>query len=536
MLRPWRLFHQPLRRLPYKSKVLPVPVRPCSATASDVREALPELGAIGAATEGLKRLGRYGENEVAWQRLARQLLEEGSVESMGAQELRGFVKVMAEDVGITQAGFWEAFTARALPVLRDYTQFDLEELLDVAEQYARIQAYTEDCIQVFLTTFEKVRRTTAVHTVEPALLALLLTIFGRAGAGSKALSGITSQLFNEMEERIMDSVEDFQVDDCLTLVASMASFRASQTPVLQELGREVLHPRLSELTGGQTSHLCHSYGELGWRHDTVFKSVASEILQEAEDIQKARIFGQATFSVKYSVSDIAFVALALLRLKMYRGNTAWFKWGDNYNDLLDVLEKRMETDLDQMSAKSLAAAAFVLGRARMGSEGLYKAMYEHMTKLLDGQSQAKPSDGPTEKFMDPPQHDLERFLHGLSMMGPTRQKDLDTQWLMQWLTKNVYTFVLSDFILVNRHLVSIKCCDRDYLLMLVPFYCDKERAELLTKTDIQELTNTYNGARIRETDMPGRLGRHFFWMLGRQYQKLHAEGTGGRRPKVRRVG
>merc|ERR1712217_550604 len=106
----------------------------------------------------------------------------------------------------------------------------------------------------------------------------------------------------------------------------------------------------------------------------------------------------------------------------------------------------------------------------------------------------------------PPQDELPRFLQGLAMMGPTRKKDLDAQWLMQWLCDNLYTLVLSDFILVNRHLVAIGCYDREYLQTLVPFYCDEKQATQLSKTDIMELTNTYNGARIREDDIDAHPG------------------------------
>lgn len=502
--------------------------------AAGLRASLHEAGLAGAAAEALERFGPYSENEVAWQRFSRQLLEEGDLASMGLGDLKKLVRVMAEDVGLTQASFWEALTSRSVTVLQTA---ELEDLVDLAEHYARIQAYTRDCMQVFIATFSKVRISMAIHWMEPGSLVRLLAVFGRAGAGSQGLSRFAAQLFNEMEERILDGAEDFQVEDCLALVGSMARFRATKVPVLQQLGREVLHSQLMGLPGGQISQLCHAYGELGWRHDTVFRDVAKEILQEHEDRQRARIFGQqAVAEPKYGASDIALVALAMLRLKMYRGNTSWFRWTENYEELLDVLTRRMETELPSMRAKPLAAASFVLGRARRGTEELYKAMYERMVEILDGKDAMKSSSKQDHGFQDPPQDELERFLHGLAMMGPTRKKDLDTQWLMQWLTKNVYTFVLSDFILVNRHLVAIKCVDREYLLMLVPFFCDEERARQLGKSDVMELTNTYNGARIREGDIPDGLGRHFFWTLGRQFQKVHVESTGRQRPRLRRVG
>merc|ERR1711920_1043354 len=100
--------------------------------------------------------------------------------------------------------------------------------------------------------------------------------------------------------------------------------------------------------------------------------------------------------------------------------------------------------MSTMTAQPLAAAAFVLGRARRGTDTLYKAMYARMMDLLEVQEQVTPSRGEKIVFGNDqlPQDFLERFLHGIAMMGPDRKKDLDTQWLMQWLCKHVYTFEL----------------------------------------------------------------------------------------------
>jgi len=529
------------RRAPVAAAL--APSRWCGQTASSgpsepagdpvLRSVLIAEGAAAAAQDAFKRFGRYSKNEVAWQRAARQLLDEGSFAEMGLGDVKSLVRVLAEDVGLTQASFWEAMTGRVAPALESA---ELEDLMELAEQYTGIQAFSNDCIIVFQATIKKVRRDMAIHTMQPRSLTQLLSTFGRAGAASKSLSRITAQLFNEMEDRVLSEVEDFEVEDCIALIGSMAKFRATKVPVLQHLGREVLHARLLEQPGPQVSAVCHAYGQLGWRHDTVFRDVATEILEEHEGVQRARVLGQASVGkLKYSASDVAFVALAMLRLKMYRGNTSWYRWGDNYQELLDVLARRMEDELPRMHARPLAAAAFVLGRARRGTEELYKAMYERMMQLLDERDAQKARE-PEYGAEEPPQDDLPQFLHGLAMMGPTRKKDLDTQWLMQWLSKHVYTFVLSDFILVNRHLVAMQCYDKEYLQMLVPFYVEEERCRQLQKSDIMELTNTYNGARIREDDVPDGLGRHFFWRLGRQYQRLHVDHLGARRAPLRRIG
>lgn len=496
-----------------------------AASGSDagLRNALQEAGAAAAVQHAYQQLGQYSGNEAAWQSVTQHILEEGQLSEMGLGDVKNVVKVLAEDVKLTQASFWELMTGR---LALTFQAASLNDLMEIGEQYTKIQAYSQDCALVFHAIISRVRKDMSIHSMEPPELVKLMAIFGRAGASSKSLSRVTAQLFNEMEDRISEGVEDFNVEDCISLIDSMAKFRAVKVPVLQELGKEVLHSQLPELTGQQVCAVCHAYGELGWRHDTVFKTISTEILEENEELKSARVYGfEHTKPVKYSGSDIAFVTFAMLRLKMHRGNTSWYKWADTYRELLDILTLKLEEQLTSMEASALAAASFVLGRARRGTDTLYKAMYGRIMQIL-AESEDRQQQPVTECRL---QDELARFLHGLSMMGPSRQKDLDTQPLLQWLCKHVYTFVLSDFILVNRYLVAMQCCDRDYLIMLVPFYCSEERSRQLTKDDIQELTNTYNGAKVREGDIPDGLGAHFFWMLGRQYQRLHVEKTGSRR-------
>lgn len=325
----------------------------------------------------------------------------------------------------------------------------------------------------------------------------------------------------------MEDAGDFSIDETITIVQSMARFQVKEVSVLQHLGRERLHAGLTaqplEMPAEKVAAVCSAYGELGWRHDTVFKSIASEILAENKRMQRARAMGtMGTVSPIFSASDIALIVDAMLILKMHTGNTSWCKWKDNYQELLDVLTRRLDAELPEMSARSLAAASFVLGRARRGTVELHKSMYDQMMKVLEAG---------TEDASGPPHHELARFLHGLVMMGPTRKKDyLDPQWLMHWMCHHPHLFLLSDLVLVNRHLVCLGCFEKDYLKEFVPWI--SERVDELTKSDVMEVTQTYNEAGLRDED----LGRHFFWSLGRQFQNLHVKGMYGNRAQYRRVG
>lgn len=479
-------------------------------------------GAVAMAQRLLRSYGMYrGANQENWRRAAPLLVDRGRVSKMGLEELKAFIRVMALEVELTIASFWDFLTESIAPTL---DTAGIADLMDIAGYYASIRAYNTP---VFESLILRVRRERAVDDMPPADLARLLDIFSRAGR-VQHLSRVSGQLFNQAQERILEDASAFGVEESFSIVESMARFQFPQVPLLQCLGREVLHPGITSLPGHRVTALCQAYGELGYRHDTVFKSTVSEVLEEHAERQRGQLLGQPLESaVRYSTPDIAILAMALLQLKMYRGNTSWFKWGDKYGELLDILTKRVEDDLLTLEAKPLSAASFVLGRARRGSKELVAAMYARFMALLE-LGASSPGGGE-----DPPQYELARFLHGLAMMGPTKKKELDTQELLQWLCFNVDTLVLSDFVRINRHLVAMHCCDKDYLLMLAKdFFSSDDIINMLTKTDIMDLTETYNLVKLTDQDM----GRHFFWSMGRRYQKLQTLTMAGKRPQYVRVG
>lgn len=469
----------------------------------------------------LERFGNYRQNEVGWDRLLDQMLQESGVSSMRIQDFKGLVRILVDNVQVTKASFWDELTNQALSVLPTAS---LADLMDLASSYARIRAWSRP---VFQATIDTVRREVAVHTMDPKDLVRLLDIFSRAGRASH-LSRISAQLFNEMQDRILEDVHEFTIDESIAIVESMARFRAVKLPVLQLLGREHIHPGVPELPAAAATDLCAAYGALGWRHDTTFKEVATRVLSEQEKLQRARLLGATEVaSPAYTAAALSALCYAMLQLKMNFGNTSWFRWADNYEELVAILERRVEDELEDMQARPLANAAYVLGRARLGSEALCRQMYQRFMRLLEISLDDNVAD-------EPPQYDLARFLHGLQMMGPSRKKDLDASWLMLWLCQHVDRFVLSDFVRVNRHLVAMGCCDNEYLRMLAKdLFSMEENVRMLTKSDIMELSHTFNSAGLRDED----LGRHLFWALGRRFQKLQAESAGSRsRPAYKRIG
>merc|ERR1712137_1209222 len=357
----------------------------------------------------------------------------------------------------------------------------------------------------------------------PRDFAHLLTIVAAAGRSSSSLTGPATGLFRDGQDRLLNDIGEFAVKDLIQVVKSMATFKVANVALLQHMGREKLHGDIVNWPAKQVSELCQAYGDLGWRHDTVFRDTTTAILKENEILQRARALDRAKgMALEYSISDVARTMRTMLELKLNRGNTSWCKWADNYELLLEILQRRTEEQCGELNARPLASVAFVLGRARRGTLELCKMMLDRMLEILGDITTRAASS------VDAPQYHLAEFLHGLSMMGPERRKNLDAFSLMKWICEHVHTLPLSDLISINRQLVSLGCHDKEYLELFIPWLCD--RIDSFTKSDVMEVTHTYNGARFRDDDM----GRHFFWALGKQYQKLQVENL--KTVQYRRIG
>lgn len=508
-----------------------------------------------------------------------------------------FVKVLVKEVQLTQASFWEAITSAAvgsgtLPQRGTTITIELiKELLKLATLYAQIGAWE---LGVFGALYGAVQREKAVHTLDPASLFQLIHVFSRVPF---KLSRLAGQILDETIERVQVELEERQfsevsgkpldqdparldfrkvsIEDCLDLLESISIFapgvKKYQTshvpegsawaqekgePFLRQIARDRLHKDkcyLTEFTGQQAARLCDAYGALSWRHDTVFKDIIMDIQEEQVQLMRSRVLGEAgeierraadsprdsagspstDSGLKYKSHELALICLAMLRMKNFRGDTEWFKWGQNYKELVQLLQRRLEVEneLEDMSAKTLAATAYVLGRSRMGTDDLLKAMWNRMMKLLEfGTSRQEHSVWP-----DPPQQHLPMFLDGLVNMGSQRPKALDAQWFMEWVCKNLWTMEVPDIIRVNRFLTELEIHDREYLQLFVPFFSEEQVMSTLTKDDVVALTVTYNKAKIREEDV----GRHFFWALGRRFQAEHVNrfsGEANKRAALLRIG
>lgn len=514
----------------------------------------------GLARKTLDESGTFATNERAWQPVLDEIMRklmDGRQMKWLAQDLDvtlDLVQVLAEKARVTNSEFWNEFT-RALmtefenmgPESRISDKMMIAFLPKLLNSYAMIGAWEPKLFE-----FTALKLSIEVHVISTDELVKLADIFSRAGAGSQEISRTATSFFNEVEERILNDFGEQAIDfktecaidkagyndkNCLKLLISMARFGVYKRAVLQTIGRHVLHPMIEKLFGERAAEICYCYGEIGYRHDTVFKKVVEELINENVLLQNARVLGKELPQLKFTIEDSALVALAMLRLKMHRGDTTFCPWGKRYTEVLINLEKRLETEIPNMNARSLSAASFVLGRARQGSVDLYQAMFKRMMELLENWQDVPPAginsqDGLAKREHEPPQDYLEQFLHGLVMMGPNRQKkDLDAEWFMQWLCENGFKFVLADLLKINRHLVMMRIHDKDYLKAWIPYL--EDLMDKLTKEDVQEITHTYNGARLYEDE----IGRHFFWLLGRQYQERTKEQYGPRkRPQLTRIG
>eukprot|EP00913_Durusdinium_trenchii_P025256 g23710.t1 len=528
---------------------------------------LAEQGAVAAAQWALDQRRSYKENKVAWDPLLKRMAgpdqEErpfGYLKKMKMkeppdllthllQELLQFVKILAGEAQVTQSSFWDNVTQGTSEIYTRNVE-DLEGSLELARLYATISAWHKE---VFQAVFENVvdsgppnfhpmreMRYGEIHCMEPEQLVHLLRIFSQAGAASVQLSGLATKAFNEARQRLEErgtrefcqeedpetEWNDFSTQQMLSIIDSMARFSAQNNEkVLRKFGRARLHPGLMELPPIDVAKLCSAYSMLNFQHHTVFRQVVLAIFEEQEEED-----------LRFGSAEMALVLDAMLVLRLYRGNNPWFNWGERFQELLDIFMRRLETstDLETMAARPLAAGAYALGRAKRGSETLCQKMMARMMTLLEKDNGDPDGRMPAEAFPSAPQETS-------GEADLLRPKDLsaeflETEWLRDWMCNNYWKLSLHNIVRINRYLVQIRSFDKAYLEIFVEFFC--ENMDQLTKSDVMDLTHTYNHARLGEEDL--ELGRHFFWALGRQFQQQHvhrvAERTRRRRPALERIG
>lgn len=469
------------------------------------------------------------------------------------KELLDFVEILAAQAQVTQSSFWEKVTQATRATYTQTGAEGLEANIQLARLYTMIGAWYREVFQAVFenndatdkSSPQRVLRYTDLHGMPPEQLVDVLSIFGRAGSASFQLSGLATRAFNEARLRIQeedpDEWHDFSDDQILSVIDSMARFSTQNNEtVLRKFGRERLHPKVLQLSPTNTAKLCSAYSHLGFQHHTVFKEVLLAIFEEQNEVQRNRVLGITApgtqEQLRFGSTEMALILDAMLVLRLYRGNNPWFRWGENFQELTDIFMRRLETsnDLESMAARPLAAAAYALGRAKKGSELLCQKMMARMMVILE-KDDADPNETfHKQVFPDAPQDHLERFVFGIAMMGPSKRKEfLDTEWLREWMCNNYFKLSLQNIVRINRYLVQIRSFDKAYLEVFVEFFC--ENMDQLTKSDVQDLTHTYNHARLGEE----AIGRHFFWALGRQFQRAHVKrvvAKQGRRRPLERLG
>jgi len=476
-----------------------------------------------------------------WNHILQVLVKRGTRDKVtSVSEFVDIVRFVAETVDLELDTFWNSLTRcycwdqdsiergylRARQVSKMLMGANIDQLMDLTRLYSENRLWTDACEIVYLHTYRAVMTKSLIHHMDVKSLCILIDGFSRAGSFNQAVYGQFCRFIDETQDRVLEDIHDFDTDDLVSIVESMARIRVNRPALLQHMGGAKLHKDFLKLPIKQIVAVCHSYGELGWRHDTVFKEVVLDVIQENVRVQEEQALGSTdTAQSKYAIGDIAMVAQALLLLKMHRGNTTWCKWYDNYEYILDILTRQLENEVQNLSAKPLAAAAFVLGRARRGTLEMCKAMLTRMMNILKEKKNLRRSD-------DPPQYELARLMHGIAMMHPARKEDLETYPLMYWMMENYSEMPFSDVLSINRHLVQMGCYDHGYLKEFEPVLCDE--VPNFKKDDIINITNTYNGAGWRDDDF--ERGRHLFWALGRRMQSLRIDEQAGRRPRYQRHG
>lgn len=341
----------------------------------------------------------------------------------------------------------------------------------------------------------------------------------------------------------------------------------------------------SSLTTKEVCTICRAYAKLGWRHDTLFKQTVKDIILDHEYREVRRYVAaegghqQQNEETEehgdgsdvrrprreYSAGDVAMIAEACFSLKRHNsGSPSWWDSEADFAELVFVLRQRLPDEVGSMTSEELTVASWLLGKAKVDDPDLVNLLWDRVVgemvlkpgevagelRMMSAKLEERSSSGTKGAVMVPPAgrvpsrsgrrtirsdrtafrvqpEQIPRFLEGLVTQSPKRKrKDFLVERISHftpWLCANVYTLRLPDLILINRYLADLGYSETSYYEVFVPFL--SERVDTMTKQDVQSVVDTYNKLRFTDDMMEG--GRHFFWSLGKRWQRLQAEDAPG---------
>jgi len=338
----------------------------------------------------------------------------------------------------------------------------------------------------------------------------------------------------------------FSNEQLVKVIRTMSRLRISHTSLLAKIGRDRLHKE--KLTAAEAADLARAYGALGYRHDTMFKKWTKELIAQHEN----RKHGKED-QYEFTTGHMASILEAMILCKRHRGATEWWDAETDFKDLIEILAKRLLDDLHTLNPAEVASAAWTLGKVRYVDDALSANLLRHLGNLLTNPDvdDGSGNNVSIEEFIDtvlaskeseltPKQiqelkeiqsrearasgrDDLERTLDGIVHMGKGKKKTaVDVEWVTQWACQNVYNISFQEVVRINRWLADLGYSEHSYYEIFVPFFLDN--IEQATRDDVKHIADTYNKVKLDDE----KLGRHFFYTLGKRFQQEHVAKVGVR--------
>eukprot|EP00397_Hematodinium_sp_SG-2012_P033880 GEMP01036266.1.p1 GENE.GEMP01036266.1~~GEMP01036266.1.p1 ORF type:complete len:489 (+),score=91.19 GEMP01036266.1:137-1603(+) len=468
-------------------------VRACATAAPT----LQPKDAQASAQALIRRVGK-ADGSSQWREFTKNLLDETqSYRPKDLPALINLVDTLTDDAELTHGAFWYDFTASMRGIINQGT---LKELLHLARKYAFLNCRSEILFDKLISEGRKLLNELEHNQV--SLLVDLLVVLGAAKVSNKVL-------FRELADHLMEDLElvnAFTDDELIKVVESMSELRILHKPLIQHLGRHRLHQ--ADLTSHQTARLARAYGRLGYRHDSAFKKWVKEMLRFHE---LSKLNDNEDVENGFAAGQMASVLEAMMLCKRHRGKTEWWDAEQDFNDLTQILAKRLGDESHILTSAEVASACWTLGKVKYVDDALCVSLLDRLKILLVEKSFE-------ERTLGRPH--LERSLDGIVHMGKRKKKDVDILWVTQWMCQNVYNISIQDVALINRWVADLGYSEHSYYEIFIPYFLD--RIDDLTREDVRTIQDTYNKIKMDDE----KLGRHFFYMLGKRFQTEHVDAIG----------
>lgn len=436
--------------------------------------------AVEAVTCACTQFGLFNcgnsDNDEVWRRFASSLLQ---TEIDATSSFIAISKVLASS-NVSIGSFWDSFGDRmASRLISEKVQ--LHDLMTVIECCNAID-YTNSVITNKFVNYLMDNENLWIFDFSDLIKILEIISFNK-------LLIKNNKLLNEIENRLIIEIDDSMNFELINKLLISFSIINKYYFIKKELIKKLIK-KINEISLKQKCEISLLIGNLDFRNSTFFKLLFFQL------------FSQPRLPPGVGTVHLAMVCLAMKRLKFESEVTEWWDKKSDFNRLMKIIEKRINSKsiIDEfkfIDSKGILVLSELLNKSI--SNKLAKFFLMRLKELLKTDPLSKSHRDTAQILSHLARHDLHE----------------EAKWFAEWICGNVYILSMREIVMMNSAFIKFNFKDKNYFKIWIPYFLERLNEEM-TKEDISAITHTFNKCGFTDNE----IGRNFFYHLGKRFQEL----------------